>query len=138
MCSCCGLPPRTSARDGGAREQAPFANELDPTCKASLAEYSRLGMTGLYNLGRGGLIALHAALNWPLRVPMLTLVRQLALGEEAVRAGGGPACELPLDATDLHAFGLPANAPTFDIPVDDAGTNTPKPISVVTREIAIP
>lgn len=60
---------------------------------------------------------------------------ELEAAAEAIRAAGGLAEALPLDVNDLSAvrtvFG---SRPAFDVVLNNAGTNRPKPFSAVTED----
>lgn len=59
---------------------------------------------------------------------------ELAAGVDVIRAAGGAAAALVCDVTDIAAFAAAvAGQPAFDIFVNNAGTNRPKPLSDVTE-----
>lgn len=59
---------------------------------------------------------------------------EIAAVAEEIRAAGGEAVAMVADVTDLGGFaGLVAGEPAFDIFVNNAGTNRPKPISEVSE-----
>ncbi len=59
---------------------------------------------------------------------------EIGAAVSAIREAGGAADPLPLDVTDLDAVGSLAGAAPFDILINNAGTNRPKPIGEVTPE----
>ena len=85
--------------------------------------------------GIGAAIAAALAANGAAVTLLARSADEIERGADGIRARGGAADTIVCDVTDVRAFASAiAERPAFDVFVNNAGTNRPKPLSEVTED----